>query len=500
MDNELVRQRAENLAALRSLGVDAAPYRYDVTHHAEPAREAFDRLSGSGEVISVAGRVMTIRGHGKTTFADLQDKTGRIQIYFKQDALGESYAGVKLLDLGDVIGVRGTLFRTKMGEVTIQVSEWQFLVKCRLPLPEKWHGLKDPEIRFRQRYVDLLVTEEARRLVEIRAKVIRSLRAGLDALDFLEVDTPVLQPVYGGAFARPFVTHHEALGVPLYLRISNELYLKRLIVGGLERVYEIARDFRNEGIDRTHNPEFSMLEYYQAYADYNDMMTVTERLVAEAVHAATGGYSVSYRGDTLDFAPPWRRLGYFDALREKTGIDFREVDEAGVRRAAGVLGVDLKGQVGLGYAIDTIFSEKVQDDLVTPTFIIDFPIELSPLARKHRSRPGVVERFEVFAGRMELANAFSEQNDPDAQAEAFEKQRELREAGNMEAQPMDEDYVRALRFGLPPTGGVGIGIDRLVMIIGDAANIREVILFPTLRPEAGRGTAEDTVEEEEENP
>jgi len=396
-----------------------------------------------------------------------------------------------------VIGVRGTLFRTKMGEVTVQVSEWTFLAKCRLPLPEKWHGLKDPEIRFRQRYVDLLVTEDARRLVEIRAKVIRSLRVGLDTLGFLEVDTPVLQPVYGGAFARPFVTHHEALDMPLYLRISNELYLKRLIVGGLERVYEIARDFRNEGIDRTHNPEFSMLEYYQAYADYNDMMTTTERLVAEAVQAATGGYSVSYRGDTLDFTPPWRRLGYFDALLEKTGIDFREVDEAGVRRAAGELGVDLKGQVGLGYAIDAVFSEKVQNSLVSPTFIVDFPIELSPLARPHRSRPGVVERFEVFAGRMELANAFSEQNDPDAQAAAFERQQELREAGNMEAQPTDEDYVRALRIGMPPTGGVGIGIDRLVMIVGDAANIREVILFPTLRPESGRAHEEDGSGDEE---
>ena len=496
MDNELVRQREENLAALRSLGVDAAPYRYDVTHHAEDVREAFDQLSTSGRVVSLAGRVMTIRGHGKTTFADVLDKTGRIQVYFKQDALGESYAGVKLLDLGDVIGVRGTLFRTKMGEITVQVSEWTFLTKCRLPLPEKWHGLKDPEIRFRQRYVDLLVNEESRRLVKVRAQVIRSLRAGLDALGYIEVDTPVLQPVYGGAFARPFVTHHEALGVPLYLRISNELYLKRLIVGGLERVYEIARDFRNEGIDRTHNPEFSMLEFYQAYADYNDMMTITERLVSEAVHVATGGYSVSYRGESLDFTPPWPRLGYFDALRQKTGIDFREVDEAGVRRAAGELGVDLKGQVGLGYAIDAIFSETVQDDLVSPTFIIDFPIELSPLARRHRSRPGVVERFEVFAAGMELANAFSEQNDPDAQAAAFERQQELRERGNLEAQPTDEDYVRALRIGMPPTGGVGIGIDRLVMIVGDAANIREVILFPTLRPESGREAAEDEVEEE----
>ena len=407
MDNELVRQREENFESLRGTGIDPAPYRYEVTHHAAQAKDAFDALSASGEVISLAGRVMTLRGHGKTTFGDLQDKTGRIQVYFKRDALGDAYRTVELLDLGDVIGVRGTIFRTRMGEITLQVSEVTFLTKCRLPLPEKWHGLRDPEIRFRQRYVDLLVNEEARRLVALRATIIRSLRAGLDAQGFMEVDTPVLQPVYGGAFARPFVTHHEALDMPLYLRISNELYLKRLIVGGLERVYEIARDFRNEGIDRTHNPEFSMLEYYQAYADYNDMMSLTEALVSDAIRFATGGYSVSYRGDALDFAPPWRRIGYFDILREKTGIDFREVDEAGVRRAATELGVDLKGQIGLGYAVDAIFSEKVQDDLIQPTFIIDFPIELSPLARRHRSKPGVVERFEVFAGRMELANAFS---------------------------------------------------------------------------------------------
>jgi len=498
LDNELVRQREDNLQALRSLGVDAAPYRYDVTHHAAEAKEEFDTLSGVSTVLSLAGRVMTIRGHGKTTFADLQDKTGRIQLYFKQDTLGETpYGVVKLLDLGDWIGVRGTLFRTKMGEITVQVSEVTFLAKCRLPLPEKWHGLRDPEIRFRQRYVDLLVNEDARRIVGIRAAVIRSLRAGLDRRGYLEVDTPVLQPVYGGAFARPFVTHHEALDVPLYLRISNELYLKRLIVGGLERVYEIARDFRNEGIDRTHNPEFSMLEYYEAFADYHDMMDLTETLISDAIQTATGGLSVAYRGEALDFTPPWRRLGYFDALREKTGIDFREVDEAGVRRAAAELGVDLKGQVSVGGAIDTIFSEKVEPDLVQPTFIVDFPMELSPLARRHRSRPGVVERFELFAAHMELANAFSEQNDPDAQEAAFERQQELREAGNMEAQPTDEDYVRALRFGLPPTGGVGIGIDRLVMIAGDAANIREVILFPQLRPEGGRGQAEEGAEGEE---
>jgi lysyl-tRNA synthetase class 2 len=502
VSNEQVRQREENLEALIRLGVDPYPYHYEVTHHAAQVEEGFESLEHDGSSVSLAGRLMTIRGHGKSTFAHLQDKTGRIQVYFKLDILGEkAYEVVRLLDLGDLVGVKGTLFRTRTGEITVEVHEPTFLAKCLTPLPEKWHGLKDMEIRYRQRYLDLLVNQDTRRIFEVRASLIRSLRASLDEMGYLEVDTPVLQPVYGGAFARPFVTGHEALGMDFYLRISNELYLKRLIVGGLERVYEIARDFRNEGIDRTHNPEFSMLEYYQAYADYDEMMGVTEKLVARAIKDATGGYQVAYGEHTIDFTPPWRRMRYFDALGEAIGADLTGVDEARVREAAGKLGIDLEGKVGLGQAIDEIFSETVEANLIQPVFITDFPIELSPLAKKHRESEEVVERFELFAAGIELANAFSEQNDPAAQAQAFERQQELREEGDLEAQVTDNDYLRALRLGMPPTGGVGIGIDRLVMLANGAANIREVILFPQLRSEGGEpvgdaDTGGDTAEDE----
>jgi len=488
VSNEQIRQRQENLQALADLGVEAYPYAFRPTHQAGPVVDGFDALAEAGTEVVLAGRLMAIRSHGKSTFAHLQDRTGRIQLYFKIDLVGEdAYRVVRLLDLGDWVGVRGGLFRTRTGEGTVEVRKLTFLGKCLSPLPEKWHGLKDPELRYRRRYLDLLVNPEARRIFEVRAALIRSLRAGLDAMDYLEVDTPVLQPIYGGAFARPFVTHHEALDMPLYLRISNELYLKRLIVGGLERVYEIARDFRNEGIDRTHNPEFSMLEFYQAYADYTEMMEVTERLVSGAVHAATGSHRVTYQEHTVDFAPPWRRMRYFDALREAIGADLSQTDEAEARKTGERLGLDLAGKVGLGHVVDEIFSETVQPNLIQPIFITDFPLELSPLAKRHRSQPGVVERFELFAGGMELANAFSEQNDPAAQAEAFARQQVMREAGDMEAQVTDQDYLRALGVGMPPTGGVGIGIDRLVMLATGAANIREVILFPQLRPESGEG-------------
>jgi lysyl-tRNA synthetase class 2 len=497
LSNEQVQQREENLRALTDLGVEPYPYTFAPTHHAETILGDYDRLEAEGTEVVAAGRLMAIRGHGKSTFAHLQDRTGRIQVYLKLDHLGEAgYAVVRLLDLGDLVGVRGPVFRTRTGETTIEVRELTFLAKCLTPLPEKWHGLKDTEIRYRQRYLDLLVNQDTRRVFTNRADIIRSLRASLDGLGYLEVDTPILQPIYGGAFARPFVTHHETLDMELYLRISNELYLKRLIVGGLERVYEIARDFRNEGIDRTHNPEFSMLEFYQAYADYAMMMDVTETLVSTAIRAATGSYRVDYQGQSIDFSPPWRRMRYFDALREAIGEDLSGADEARVRATAHRLGIDLKGKVGLGQAIDEVFSETVEPTLILPIFITDFPLELSPLAKKHRDQAGVVERFELFAGGMELANAFSEQNDPAAQAAAFERQGELREEGDLEAQMTDEDYLRALRIGMPPTGGVGIGIDRLVMIATGAANIREVILFPQLRPETGTPTEGDDGDED----
>ena len=361
MSNDQIQQRRENLEALRALGVEPYPYRFEVTHHTAEVMEAFDALAEAGETVAVAGRLMALRSHGKSTFAHLQDAQGRLQLYFKLDVVGEAlYAIVKLLDVGDLVGVRGRLFRTRTGEMTVEVRELTFLAKCLRPLPEKWHGLKDTETRYRQRYLDLIVNEDAQRIFRGRAKLIRAMRAFLDERGFLEVDTPVLQALYGGAFARPFLTHHEALDMDLYLRISDELYLKRLIVGGLERVYEIARDFRNEGIDRTHNPEFTMLEYYQAYADYEDMMGVTEALVAHAVREAAGGYQVTVREHTVDFSPPWARVSYFDAVREATGVDLSTASEEQVRAAADRLGIDLKGKLGIAQAIDEIFSETVE--------------------------------------------------------------------------------------------------------------------------------------------
>ncbi len=497
MSNDQIQQRRENLEALRALGVEPYPYSYAVTHHADEVIEAFDALEASQEQVALAGRLMAIRSHGKSTFAHLADGRGRVQIYLKLNVVGEqSYEVVKLLDLGDWVGVKGPVFRTRTGEITVEVRELAFLSKCLRPLPEKWHGLKDTETRYRRRYLDLAVNDETRRIFRVRAALITALRSFLDGRGFLEVDTPVLQPIYGGAFARPFVTRHEALDMDLYLRISDELYLKRLIVGGLERVYEIARDFRNEGIDRTHNPEFSMLEFYQAFADYEEVLGMTEEMVSAAIKAATGSHQTTYRDHTIDFSPPWRRVRYFDALRESTGVDFSSLDEAQVRETAGRLGIDLGEKVGLGHAIDEIFSETVEPNLIQPTFVTDFPLELSPLAKKHRERSGVVERFELFAAGMELANAFSEQNDPAAQAEAFERQAALREEGDLEAQVTDTDFLRALEMGMPPTGGVGIGIDRLVMVVTGAQNIREVILFPQLRPEEGRSGSEDVDDDE----
>jgi len=486
--SEQIRQRRANLDAVVALGVDAHPYSYDATHHAAELVDRYDALAADEAVVSVAGRVMTLRGHGKSTFVHLQDLSGRIQVYFKIDVVGEkAYEAVRLLDIGDLIGVRGKLFTTRMGEKTVEAHEVALLAKCLRPLPEKWHGLRDTEIRYRQRYLDLIVNEETRKVFLTRTRLVSAVRRFLDGRGFLEVETPVLQPIYGGAFATPFVTRHEALDMQLYLRISDELYLKRLIVGGLERVYEIARDFRNEGIDRNHNPEFSMLEFYQAYADYHTMMDATEELVSGAVLEATGGYQTTFRGQQLDFTPPWRRVRYYDAVRDATGVDLLEADETLLRETAKRLHIEVEGKVGTGQLVDAIFSETVEPNLVQPTFLIDFPRELSPLARAHRDDPRVVERFEVFVGGMELANAFSEQNDPVAQEAAFDLQATFREAGDEEAQVKDHDYIRALEFGMPPTGGVGIGIDRLTMLVTGMENIREVILFPQLRAEEGLG-------------
>jgi lysyl-tRNA synthetase class 2 len=418
-------------------------------------------------------------------------------VYFRSDALGEQFARYELLDVGDWVGVRGPLFRTRTGEITVRADSVELLAKSIRPLPEKWHGLTDPETRFRQRYADLFVNLDVREVFRRRTRLVSGIRAFLDARDYLEVETPVLQPLYGGAFARPFVTRHHALDMDLYLRISNELYLKRLIVGGLDRVYEFSRNFRNEGMDRSHNPEFTLLEYYQAFADIHDMMGLTEALVCDALRTACGTLVVPYQGRTLDFTPPWPRVSMLDAVSDKVGESIHDLDPARLGRHVAKHGLHPRAGTGAGGMLDELFSALVQPELQDAAFVVDFPAAVSPLARASRRNPAVVERFELFAAGMELANAFSEQNDADAQRAAFESQRAAREGGDDEAQPLDEDYLRALEYGMPPTGGVGIGIDRLVMLATDARSIRDVVLFPQLRPEEGRPVADDAEDAED---
>jgi lysyl-tRNA synthetase class 2 len=490
--NEIMRQRRDKAARWRSMGVEPYAYRYEVSHHADELLARGEAVTPEyGERVRVAGRLMAIRGHGKAAFAHVLDGSGRIQVYFRADHMGEGYARFELLDVGDWVGIEGRLFRTRTGEITVRADAVELLAKSLRPLPEKWHGLRDPETRFRQRYTDLFMNLEVREVFRRRARLVSGLRAHLDARGYLEVETPVLQPLYGGAFARPFVTTHNALDMTLYLRISNELYLKRLIVGGLERVYEFSRDFRNEGMDRSHNPEFTMLEFYQAFADVHDMMALTEALVGHAVEQATGGLALEYGDERIDFTPPWPRLSMLDAVSAAVGESVHDLDGARLARLVGRHGIGVRPGTGPGGLLDALFSELVQPGLVQPTFVVDYPVETSPLARVSRANPAVVERFELFACRMELANAFSEQNDAEAQARAFEAQMERRADGDDEAQVMDHDYVRALEYGMPPTGGVGIGIDRLTMLLTGSRSIREVILFPTLRPEEGRAEIDD---------
>lgn len=491
----LMEQRRAKIAAWKAIGCDPYAYRFEVTHHAAELLARGDAVTSEfGERVRVAGRVMTLRGHGKAGFAHVVDPTGRLQLYFKSDVLGEQFRRFELLDVGDWVGVEGPLFRTRTGEITVRADSVELLAKSIRPLPEKWHGLTDPETRFRQRYADLFVNLDVREIFRRRARITSRIRSFLDGRGFLEVETPVLQPLYGGAFARPFVTRHNALGIDLYLRISNELYLKRLIVGGLDRVYEFSRDFRNEGMDRSHNPEFTLLEYYQAFADVHDMMDVTEALVCDALQEACGTLKLPYQGRVLDFTPPWPRVSMLDAVSEKVGESVHDLDEARLSRHVARHSLHPRAGTGAGGMLDELFSELVQPELQNATFLVDFPVETSPLARASRRNPAVVERFELFAAGMELANAFSEQNDPDAQRRAFEAQVQARERGDEEAQALDEDYLRALEYGMPPTGGVGIGIDRLVMLATDSRSIRDVVLFPQLRPEEGR-PVDDAVEE-----
>jgi lysyl-tRNA synthetase class 2 len=493
MSLELLKaQRREKLDRWRALGCLPYAYSYDPTHHAAELLARGDAVTETpGEKVRIAGRVLTLRGHGKAGFGHVLDGSGRIQVYFRADQLGDHFARYELIDVGDWVGIEGPLFRTRTGEITVRADRLELLAKAVRPLPEKWHGLRDPETRFRQRYTDLFMNLDVREVFRRRARMTSAIRAFLDARDYLEVETPVLQPLYGGAFARPFVTRHNALDMELYLRISNELYLKRLIVGGLERVYEFSRDFRNEGMDRSHNPEFTLLEFYQAFADLQVMMEVTEALFVDALRAATGGVTLTYQERALDFTPPWPRVSMLDEVSRRVGESVHDLDPARLSRLLDRHGFTVRPGTGAGGMLDELFSELVQPELVQPCFLIDFPLETSPLARVSRTNPSVVERFEVFAAGMELANAFSEQNDPDAQRHAFEQQVERRAGGDEEAQPLDEDYLRALEYGMPPTGGVGIGFDRLVMLATDSRSIREVVLFPQLRPEEGRAEPHD---------
>lgn len=494
--------RIAKLEALRDLGVPAYAYAYpDTTATVDALRQFTGGEEDASPPVRVAGRLVALRDMGKSVFAHLADRTGRIQLYFRRNSLGErDWETLKLLDLGDWVGVQGPLFRTRTGEVTVRAESFELLAKNLRPLPfgkeetdpetgeKRVHsGWADREARYRQRYADLAVNPEVREVFVLRARVISAIRRFLDERGFLEVETPVLQPMYGGASARPFVTHHNALDMPLYLRIADELYLKRLIVGGLERVYEISKDFRNEGMDRFHNPEFTMAEFYAAYLDYEDVMRLTEELIAFVAAEATGSSRVSFDGQWVDFSPPFPRLALLDALRDIGGVDAAAASDEELRNKVRALGVEEAGSFGRGKLIDELFGELVEPTLVQPTFVLDYPREMSPLAKPKRGAPELTERFELIVAGKELVNAYSELNDPFDQAERLQAQSLLRAGGDAEAQEMDTDYIRALEYGMPPTGGFGMGVDRLVMLLAGQTSIRDVILFPTLRPESPPG-------------
>jgi len=480
--NEQLLVRREKMQALRSMGINPFGQAFQRTKKTREIVECFEELEGHEEII--AGRVMALRHHGKASFADISDVSGQLQVYIRQDGVGEEqYALLDQIDIGDIVGIRGTVFRTKRGEISLHASDLTFLSKSLHPLPEKWHGLKDVEARYRQRYVDLIVNPEVRDTFVARSLIIRGIREYLDGLGFLEVETPMLHTIPGGAAARPFVTHHNALDIDLYLRIALELHLKRLIVGGLERVYEIGRVFRNEGISVRHNPEFTLLELYQAFGDYEDMMKITEEMVAAVAEKVLGTTKVIYQGEELDFTPPWRRMTMLEAVKQFSGVDFSTIatDEE-ARQTAALHHVETEANHTKGQVLNLFFEAFVEEKLIQPTFILDYPIEISPLAKRKSDDPAFTYRFEAFAYARELANAFSELNDPLDQKERFLDQARQRAAGDEEAHLPDEDFVNALEYGMPPTGGLGIGIDRLVMLLTDSASIRDVLLFPTMRP------------------
>ncbi|MHB1420012.1 MAG: lysine--tRNA ligase [Bacillota bacterium] len=479
--NELMLIRRQKLDELRSKNIEPFGNHFEITHQGRAIQDNYDQLEGKAVVI--AGRVMAKREHGKASFAHLQDLSGLIQIYIRLDDVGEdTYDLFTKVDIGDIIGVHGNVFRTRRGETTVSVTSLFILCKSLRPLPEKWHGLKDVEIRYRQRYVDLIVNPDVRQVFVQRSQIIKAMRQFLDDRGFLEVETPMMNMIAGGAAARPFITHHNALNVDLYMRIALELHLKRLLVGGLERVYEIGRVFRNEGISTKHNPEFTMLELYQAYSDYEGMMTLTEQLVAHVAQETLHTTSITYQGEPVELAPPWIRLTMIEAVKKYTSVDFGVISTTKeAMEIAGRFGLDVKENNTWGKIMNTLFEIHVEPHLLQPTFIMDYPIEISPLAKRKKEDPRLTYRFEAFIVCRELANAFSELNDPIDQKERFMAQLQQREAGDDEAHMMDEDFVRALEYGMPPAGGLGIGIDRLVMLLTDSPSIRDVILFPTMK-------------------
>jgi lysyl-tRNA synthetase class 2 len=479
-------QRLAKLARLSEQGIDPFPPRAEFTHTAEQAVAAFDPQAEQQPTVTVAGRLTSIRVMGKSTFAHLRDGSGPVQIYLQRDVLGEESYNVfrHEVDLGDFGQFTGELFATRTGEVTVRVTAWVFLGKTLRQMPDKWHGLRDTETRYRQRYLDLLSNEEVRDIFVKRTRIISAVRRFLDARGCLEVETPTLQPIYGGANARPFTTYHNELERTFYLRIADELYLKRLIIGGLDRVYEIAHNFRNEGVSTRHNPEFTACEVYEAYADYEDMMTLVEQMYSQVAQEVLGTQTVSYQGQTIDLTPPWRRVSMRDAILEAAGIDIAvHRDYDGLVAAGRAAGVDLDGQPTWGKLVEKLFDQFVEPNLIQPTFIVDYPIDISPLAKQKPGAPHLVERFEFFIGGLECGNAFTELNDPLEQRQRFEQQAQAAAQGEDETQPLDEDFILALEHGMPPTGGLGFGIDRMVMLLTDQTSIREVILFPQLREE-----------------
>ncbi|MBI4297819.1 MAG: lysine--tRNA ligase [Chloroflexi bacterium] len=483
----LQEQRRLKLRRLRERGIDPYPRSCHRSHTAQEAASLFEEAERSGSLplpdVSLTGRIVARRGMGKLTFLDLRDSSGKVQLYLSTRNLSpEAQLLLQDLDIGDHVGAQGKMLRTRTGEVSLEAKDIVLLSKALHPLPEKWHGLTDTEARYRQRYLDLIANQEVKSAFQVRSRVIAAIRCFLDSRGFLEVETPVLQSKAGGAMARPFITHHNALDRDLYLRIATELHLKRLIIGGLDKVYEIGRIFRNEGIDSRHNPEFTTLESYQAYADYRDVMAMVEEMVAAVAGDVLGVAKISYNGQEIDLTPPWPRLALREAILQRTGIDFQEYRDADALRAkVASLDIQVDKAMGRGKLIDRLLSEKVEPNLIQPIFLLDYPTELSPLAKAKPQDPSLVERFEAFIGGMEIANAFTELNDPVEQRERFAQQARLRQAGDEEADLPDEDFLQAMEYGMPPCGGLGVGIDRLAMLLTDSPSIRDVILFPQMR-------------------